>query len=98
MENKRAICTTVREGIPCIFMKKDKGCTFVDGYCRPTIDQCKGCEHSKNQYCDAYMNPITPWTYWKECPLATHLDKKESVEKKVLDPRKAAKLRRKQGG
>jgi len=93
---RRELCTTVRVGIPCIFMKKEAGCAFVDGYCRPTINECKGCEHIVNLYCDAYMHPASIWSYFKRCPLATHLEKHTEVKKETFDPRKAARQRKKQ--
>ena len=43
------------------------------------------------------MNPEIPWTHYKECPLATHMEKIAVKKLVVLDPRKAAKQRRKQG-
>ena len=103
--NRRELCSTKHVGLPCIFMKKDKGCSFIDGYCRPIIPACKGklntCSHiiviNSIEYCNAYMNPEIPWTHYKECPLATHMEKIAVKKLVVLDPRKAAKQRRKQG-
>ncbi|GAF86735.1 unnamed protein product [marine sediment metagenome] len=98
MEN----CTTIRQEKPCIFMKKT-GCSFP---CTTVVEQCDTCEHTFEvfddmvaeigKYCNVYARPFTKW-YGEGCSMATHLQKEEEQEKKILDPRKAAKLRRKGG-
>ena len=86
-------CTTTKEGFPCIFMKK-AGCSFMGGTCYPVIDKCQGCTNVQdNGYCSTYAFPRLKWI--NTCPMATHIKKEEVKEKKILDPRKAAKLRRK---
>ena len=97
-------CTTVKRDAPCIFMKKT-GCSFP---CTPIVAHCftnkhNRCEHIREvfndqdsdvtEYCNVYPQPFTKW--YTKCPMATHNVKEEVKEKKILDPRKAAKLRRK---
>jgi len=102
---KKELCTTVRVDYPCIFMHKEKGCLFNDQHCRPVVSNCfyenKNCEHitavEQKQYCSVYMHPKVMWSFYQKCPLATHLPKVEETKLIVLDPRKAAKQRRKQG-
>jgi hypothetical protein len=42
------------------------------------------------------MHPASIWSYFKRCPLATHLEKHTEVKKETFDPRKAARQRKKQ--
>lgn len=100
---KREKCTTVREGHLCPFMVKEVGCSFNDQHCRPIIPVCKGeekiCDHiviiKDKEFCNAYMYPEAVWRNVKKCPLETHLPREEEKKKVILDPRKAAKQRRK---
>ena len=97
------ICGTLKPGKKCIFwhMKKNRpeGCTFINSKCNPVVEQCNTCEHievfNDTKYCDAYRDPFNMWIAGN-CPLATHIIREIKEEKKTLDPRKAAKQRKKQ--
>ena len=100
---KREVCTSIREGSLCPFMVKGVGCSYNDSHCRPIVSECKhdgkDCEHilivKNKEYCNAYMFPEAMWKNVKKCPLETHLPREEEKKKIILDPRKAAKQRRK---
>jgi len=103
----KQICETKRLGYACAFMNKKFGCTFNNQICySPIINNCKNnlenCKHITTEYseyecCDAYLNPDIIWKYYVVCPLATHVKKAIEQEKPTLDPRKAAKQRRRKG-
>ena len=103
--HKRVPCVTLRPGHPCLFMKEERGCTFNNNHCQPILQECKGkkknCAHiiqfESNLFCKVYMNPTYQWTHLKECPLATHIEKEVIKTNEILDPRKAAKIRRRKG-
>ncbi|MBI2881452.1 MAG: hypothetical protein HYY21_07670 [Candidatus Tectomicrobia bacterium] len=88
------ICTTIREGIDCVFMSP-KGCSFNGGQCHTVAEQCAGCkflvEFPTGKYCQVFPDPVSKWSFGA-CNLATHLDKgKAAVEQKKLNPLKASK-------
>ena len=65
----------------------------------PAIQACKingGCnrltEFRGELYCNAYEYPIMKWRLG-HCPLASHLPKEESPEKKAMNALKASKRR-----
>ena len=87
------ICTTVRNGVDCTFMKK-KGCSYNGGVCHEIVEQCKGCgrtiEFETAFYCNAAPEPALKWKNGI-CNMATHV-KSETVTKQAkINPIKASK-------
>lgn len=86
-------CVTIRKGQDCTFMSK-KGCTFIDGECKPAVDPCQGCdrtyESGDDVYCMACPDPATKWRLGL-CNQATHVKEKVEVDKNKLNPIKASK-------
>ena len=68
-------CATIKEGVECSFMTK-KGCSFNGGNCEPIVEQCQGCERTKeylnNVFCLVYPNPAAKWRRGT-CNMATHM-------------------------
>ena len=89
------ICTTVREGDECVFMTA-KGCSYNDGNCHPVVDQCMGCQRTKEIasgiYCTAAPNPALKWVNGN-CNIATHVKTVTETKKQKLNPIKASKRR-----
>lgn len=89
------ICTTVRNGDDCVFMKK-QGCTYNGGACLPIIDQCNGCqrtgEYETGVYCTAAPDPSLKWENGN-CNYATHVKTVETTKKQKINPIKASKRR-----
>jgi len=89
------ICTTVRAGDDCVFMKKN-GCSFNGGACLPVIDQCSGCqrtgEYETGVYCKAAPDPALKWKNGN-CNFATHVKVEEAAKKQKINPIKASKRR-----
>lgn len=87
------VCTTVRQGENCVFMKTN-GCSYDNGICRETIEKCDGCnrkiEFSSAWYCSAYPNPVSKWKNG-DCNLASHVTAKTVASKTKLNPLKASK-------
>jgi Family of unknown function (DUF6811) len=88
------VCSTVKTGTACTFMSA-KGCSFNGGSCHPVIDQCEGCDRSKEfslgKYCLSYPDPSQKWK-WGNCNLATHLKTKTPVQNATkINPLKASK-------
>jgi len=87
------VCTTVKEGIECSFMKKN-GCQFNGGSCNQIVEQCEGCqkviEGPSGKYCMIFPDPAIKWRLGN-CNMATHM--KVSSEKKngKVNPLKASK-------
>lgn len=90
-------CQKDRPGKPCPFWQKDKKhpdgvCTFYDGKCFTTIDQCKGCKYIEGPFCMVYISPSAQW-HRGRCPMYVNpaeVQKKVEEEKK-LNPLKASK-------
>ncbi|MFH2093968.1 MAG: PxxKW family cysteine-rich protein [Pseudomonadota bacterium] len=89
------ICTTVRAGDDCVFMTA-KGCGFNGGACLPIIDQCNGCQRTKEFetgiYCVAAPDPSLKWKVGN-CNVATHVKTVEIKKKQKINPIKASKRR-----
>ena len=68
-------CATIKEGVECSFMTK-KGCSFNGGNCESIVEQCQGCERTKEYlngvYCLVYPNPSAKWRRGT-CNMATHM-------------------------
>ncbi|MCG8566798.1 MAG: PxxKW family cysteine-rich protein [Desulfobacterales bacterium] len=89
------ICTTVREGDDCVFMTA-AGCSFNEGKCLPVIDECMGCNRTKEMgtgvYCTAAPDPSLKWANGN-CNIATHVKTVTETKKQKLNPIKASKRR-----
>lgn len=87
------VCTTVKEGLECIFMTK-KGCSFNGGSCHPTVEECNGCsrasEFYSGWYCTACPDPLVKWKNG-DCNFATHITKENQVKSTKINPLKASK-------
>ncbi|MBU1091378.1 PxxKW family cysteine-rich protein [Patescibacteria group bacterium] len=88
-------CKTVKEGNSCHFMTK-AGCGCPGGSCKPIVDECKGCRKPRKfdgqLYCSVYADPAVKWGPGN-CPVATHIVKKEEKKVKMVNPIKQAKRR-----
>ncbi|MFH1489636.1 MAG: PxxKW family cysteine-rich protein [Pseudomonadota bacterium] len=86
------VCTTVKEGVECFFMKKN-GCQFNGGTCHPIVEQCVGCqkviEGPTEKYCMNFPDPTVKWKMGK-CSMATHV-KAAVGEVQKINPLKASK-------
>ena len=86
------LCTTVREGMECPFMKA-QGCAYNGGICHEVVEECDGCkrtlEYSTGWYCTSCPEPFIKWKNGN-CNLASHVTMtvKESAK---LNPLKASK-------
>lgn len=88
------ICTTVRNGQDCVFMKKT-GCGYLSGNCLEIIEKCIGCgktiEFGTGRYCSITPDPNQKWRLGN-CNLATHIQTAEVDQKgKKINPIKASK-------
>ena len=81
------ICTTKREGFDCIFMKPS-GC--VVGGCKEIVDECSGCNHVCEGYCEAYHSPDAKWRLGK-CNFATHIKPEQTPKQKAMNALKRSK-------
>lgn len=79
MNSERKKCTIPKT--VCSLRDKDGYCSL--GYeCHPVIDKClngeggASCERIENGYCKVYIFPEVKWR-GGNCPMATHLKKKE---------------------
>lgn len=91
------ICTTVRNGVDCVFMKKS-GCSYNGGSCRPALEQCKGCSRIINFDSKAFCGSVPdPSVKWKNdiCNLATHVRAESSSKEAKINPLKASKRAKK---
>jgi len=91
-------CVTLKQGKPCIFMKKT-GCSYSGGQCHVIVDACQGCDHvevyTAGSFCNIFAEPESKWI-GGICNMATHARKaeeQEAVAKKV-NPLKASKRSR----
>lgn len=86
------ICETTKKGEDCSFMSK-QGCTYKDNTCQPIVEECDGCEKTKEfaagKFCTAYPEPALKWKTGK-CNFATHV-KREAKKEKVINALKASK-------
>ncbi len=87
------VCGTVKEGYDCYFMSK-KGCQFNGGACHPVIEQCDGCqktrEFSTGKYCLIFPDPVIKWRVGS-CNMATHLKATNEKGTGKINPLKASK-------
>ena len=87
------VCTTVKEGVECIFMSK-RGCEFNGGSCHPIIEKCDGCqkvvEYLTGKYCMSFPDPASKWKNGI-CNMATHVKTKTVKQDRKLNPIKASK-------
>ena len=87
------VCSTVKLGAACTFMSP-KGCSFNGGSCYPVIEQCDGCDRSKEfesgKYCLSYPDPSQKWKLGN-CNLATHIKKTPVQTAAKINPLKASK-------
>ncbi len=86
------LCTTLKEGIDCFFMKKS-GCDYPGGNCLQTIEQCQGCQkiskYPSGKFCNSFPDPNAKWRIGI-CNMATHIERTPEVVEK-LNPIKASK-------
>lgn len=89
------ICTTVREGDDCVFMKAG-GCSYNVGTCLPIVDQCNGCQrtgkYDTGMYCKAAPDPSLKWKN-DNCNIATHVKASAADRGKKTNPIKVSKRR-----
>jgi hypothetical protein len=87
------VCSTVKPGIACVFMSA-KGCSFNGGTCYPAIEQCEGCDRTKDfgsgKYCLSSPDPSQKWKLGN-CNLATHIKKTPVQPAAKINPLKASK-------
>jgi len=87
------ICTTVRNGVDCTFMKK-KGCSYNGGVCREIAEQCKGCSRiiifESASYCSVAPEPALKWKNGI-CNMATHIKVEVTKTQTKINPIKASK-------
>ncbi len=87
------VCASVKEGFECLFMNK-KGCQFNGGNCHPVVEQCEGCQKTKDfpagEYCLSFPDPAIKWRVGT-CSMATHLKASTSKGNGKLNPLKASK-------
>ncbi|MBN2233216.1 MAG: PxxKW family cysteine-rich protein [Deltaproteobacteria bacterium] len=88
------ICQTVRKGQEC-FLWKPSGCSYKDGECHPTVEQCEGCARMVTvgdiPYCTTYPNPASRWIAGNTCVMATHVKRNIEEIKQKINPLKASK-------
>ena len=87
------VCTTVRPGSECPFMKS-KGCSYIGGSCHPIVEACDGCErrveYKAGWYCTACPEPKVKWKIG-HCNLATHVKIEKETKAQKINPLKASK-------
>lgn len=87
------VCTTVRKGLECPFMTAD-GCSYNGGICQEIIEQCSGCnrsrEYASGWYCTACPDPSLKWKNGK-CNLATNIVAETTKKNSKINPLKASK-------
>ena len=87
------ICNSVKQGVECFFMNKT-GCQFNGGSCHAIIEQCNGCQKTKEfptgKYCLIFPEPSVKWRTGK-CSMATHIAKAPAQEQAKVNPLKASK-------
>jgi hypothetical protein len=88
------VCTSVKKGVDCLFMDS-KGCQFNGGGCHPIIEQCNGCQRTREfptgMYCLSFPDPSIKWRVGS-CSMATHVIKASSTKAtEKLNPLKASK-------
>jgi len=89
------VCTTVKEGIECLFMS-NKGCRFNGGSCHAIVEKCEGCqkvlELPTGNYCQVFPDPAIKWRVGN-CNMATHVKASNGNKNGKLNPLKASKRR-----
>jgi hypothetical protein len=88
------VCTNVKQGVECFFMSKN-GCQFNGGACHQIVEQCVGCQKTKEfpagKYCLIFPEPAVKWRTGK-CGMATHVAKTgPAKEPPKINPLKASK-------
>jgi hypothetical protein len=87
------ICSTVKEGHECMFMRKT-GCHFNGGSCHPIVEACVGCQRAKEfatgSYCLVFPEPAAKWRVGT-CNMATHINAGEVPVAAKMNPLKASK-------
>jgi len=66
----------------CHVRTADNNCGW-EVVCQEIVEQCIGCSHIENNYCQAYILPVNRWNTGKECTLASHLQAKKLAAGKV---------------
>lgn len=91
-------CATLKQGKPCIFMKKS-GCSYNGGRCHVIVEACQGCDrvevYAAGSFCSVFAEPESKWI-GGSCNMASHVQKAvedEGAAKKV-NPLKASKRSR----
>ena len=87
------ICASVKEGVECFFMNKE-GCQFNGGNCHQVVEQCEGCQKSKEfssgVYCISFPEPVVKWRLGV-CNMATHVQAEAKKAVGKINPIKASK-------
>ena len=87
------VCTTVKQGVECFFMKKN-GCQFNGGTCHPVVEKCIGCqkviEGPTEKYCMNFPDPAVKWKVGI-CSMATHVKAAGPEKIQKINPLKASK-------
>ena len=87
------VCASVKEGTECLFMDK-KGCQFNGGNCHPIVEQCEGCQKTKEfsagNFCLSFPDPAVKWRLG-DCSMATHLKASKAKGNGKINPLKASK-------
>ncbi len=87
------ICTTVRNGKECPFMKKT-GCSYNGGFCHEVVQACEGCgrkvEVHDGWYCASFPEPALKWKNGN-CNMATHVTTATIAAEAKINPLKASK-------
>jgi len=88
------VCKSAKQGLECPFMT-GKGCTYNGGVCHQIVEQCKGCNRSKEfpagWYCTSCPDPSQKWKAGR-CNMATHVAAAaEAKPVKKINPLKASK-------
>ena len=87
------VCTSVKEGVECVFMSK-QGCQFNGGACHTIVAQCEGCQKVKEfptgNYCLVFPDPASKWRTGN-CNMATHVKTAAAKGNGKINPLKASK-------
>lgn len=58
------------------------------------VEQCKGCKHVDNNYCQVYLYPHAQWRSGV-CPMSTHMSRKPKVDTGKVRPGQQKSKKRK---
>ncbi len=87
------VCSTIKEGSECPFMTA-KGCAYNGGFCHEIVNQCDGCNRSKEftsgWFCASSPDPSKKWKNGA-CNMASHVKAASSAKKVKINPLKASK-------